>query len=223
MFYCDRDCQKKDWRIHKYECEIYEEFYFRISHNMTRHLLRLFFTCFYLDSSDLFKPKKVPGTDPPQFKTYKDLPTRQLEIERDRDAFKQFKIHERFLLRAGYRFPLGLYYHFCVASSNTIKIQNHNMIPIGLSIFIVESGFENSCNPNADLVFNGIKLETRAIKKISPGEKITISRVDLRFPRVTRQKMLQKTHFITCSCSECTNDKKGKFFLRFLILFEIFR
>ena len=212
MFYCDRDCQKMDWNIHKHECKIYKNHYFTISHNVTRNLLRLFYTCFNSDLRDL--SQKIPGTDPPQYRTYRDLPTRQLEIENDPDAVQQFKFHEGFLRRAGCKFDTELYYHYCVASGNSFEIQNFDMDPIGFSIFILESGFENSCNPNADLVFNGINLETRAIKKISPGEKIAISRIDLKIPRVYRSTTLQKAHFFTCSCSECTTDDNegGKFF-----------
>lgn len=213
MFYCDKDCQTKDWDYHQYECKIFKDYYFIVSHDAIRQLLRLYntFRNRYYHYNDLFTEKRIPGTDPPEYRSYWTLPI-QKAVKNDPVAVQRFNYHMSFFGLAGIKFyKPNVLEHYCLALSNTLEIRNHDMDPIGLSIYVLESGFEHSCTPNADLVFNGTNLQLRAIKEISPGEKITINRIDLKHSRVDRQTMLRTKYFISCSCIKCTGQEEGKF------------
>ena len=163
---------------------------------------------------------KIPGTDPPQFRSYDDLRTALEEAKKDKESMRVFEMYLRFFHLVGINCDREeILDIFCKFVCNYFTIDNGRFRRLGPSIFVLETVFEHSCNPNADLVFNGTTLEVRAIKMISPGEKVTINRVDLIYLGIIRQRMLQ-TYFITCSCSKCLGDnEEGKFFQIFLIFF----
>ena len=225
MFYCSKDCQRQDWKVHKHECKA---FYCHGAPDFTRRMLfRLFLTMKHSPEKRTQR-YKIPGTDPPQYRTYDDLRTfKEAEIKKDKKTFKLFKkIFEDFHFIGIDCKAEEIFDCLCKHLANSFIIENSILLPVGASIFVLESIFEHSCVPNADLIFHGAKLEVRAIKKISPGEKITVGHVDFKYSRDIRKKMFQNC-FITCSCSRCTdNDEEGKFlfncFETFLFSFAVF-
>ena len=209
MYYCNRDCQKKDWKIHKHECKIFKRCQ-RLPDLKRRMILRLFLTLKHFPDKRT-QQHKIPGTDPPQYRTYDDLRTVREEVQKDEEIIETFEnVLEDFQLLGIECDREEIFDCFCKVMGNYFTIENGSILPIGSSIFVLETVFAHSCNPNADLIFYGNNIEVRAIKQISPGEKITISRVDLKHSRVIRKKMLE-TNFITCSCSKCIDEEDGKF------------
>lgn len=69
--------------------------------------------------------------------------------------------------------------------------------------------FNHSCDPNCAAVFDGSKLEIRALRPIPVGSEATISYVELAMPTNTRQDELQTTYHFTCSCARCTRNDVG--------------
>ena len=215
MFYCSKDCQKKDWKIHKLECKIYKAHYEKSvirleeeNHDYFRLLLRVYLT---LEQFPDLRTQsfKVPETDPPQYRCYDDLRICEKEIKSDED---------RALLFLNILFTFGLFgidcdtkkisEHFCKIMMNKFHLDNFDLQIIGLSIFVLESGFKHSCIPNASLVFNGINLKVRALKNISSGEKITINYFSEMIPQKNRRELLQKQYYFTCSCPKCLDYKE---------------
>ncbi|GMH37562.1 hypothetical protein BSKO_05435 [Bryopsis sp. KO-2023] len=79
---------------------------------------------------------------------------------------------------------------------NNHTICDEELRVIGVGIYPLLCMVNHSCAPNCIQVFRGRKLEFRALHKISPGDEITISYVDLmatRFER--RQQLLSNYHF----------------------------
>ena len=235
MFYCSKECQKNDWKIHKLECKIYKAHYERIqlphptNDNLLTHdyfwfLLRVYLTLerFPDRRTESFK---VPGTDPVKYRSYDDLRTCVHEIRTDLARVLNFEmIWDNFYREAGLNFNRGkLFEHFCKIAINRFCVKNVDLRVIGLSIFVPESGFKHSCIPNAALVFNGMNLEVRALKNIPKDEKITINYVTTYISngiisQEDRLKLLKKQYFFDCSCPICLNCKgEGKFFLKLII------
>ena len=224
MFYCNKECQRKDWKIHKFECKTYKKYYeatesedyyhdYASFNDYYRLLLRLHLTLEHFP--DLRNQSfKVPETDPPQYRSYDDLLARQEDIKIDEERFPMFEKILKFFRKAQIDFHREkLFETFCKIMINRFYIENAKLKKIGLSIFILESGFEHSCIPNASLVFNGANLQVRALKSISPGEKITINYRDEVITQKERQERLKELFYFTCSCSKCLEYKdEGKFF-----------
>ncbi len=51
--------------------------------------------------------------------------------------------------------------------------------------------------------FKGLSTQVRAMKKISIGEEITISYIDLAKNKSERQALLKKLYYLNCNCDKC--------------------
>ena len=219
MFYCDKACQRKDWKIHKHECNIYKNHYETIRRDLDRMLLRLYLTIEQFPDKR-FQSEKVPGTVPPQDRSYDDLMTHQDDIEMDENRLQYFEYLLSRFRQAGLDFDRGeLFEHFCKIVVNCYSILNTELNEIGVSIYVLESVFDHSCDPNAAPVFDGIDLEIRALRDISSSEKITISYLDLKASREARQKTLEEQYYFTCSCPKCVNNNEEGKFLKIVLDF----
>jgi hypothetical protein len=68
------------------------------------------------------------------------------------------------------------------------------------------AGLGHDCRPNAVShvsVAGGI-LRITVVRKIWPGEQVTISDIDPRLPRAERQELHKKAKGTACTCSACT-------------------
>ncbi|AEO67295.1 uncharacterized protein THITE_2144701 [Thermothielavioides terrestris NRRL 8126] len=52
----------------------------------------------------------------------------------------------------------------------------------------------------------GRELRVRSLKKIAPGEEITICYIDPTFDVAARQEVLKREYFFDCSCARCTSE-----------------
>ena len=215
MFYCSENCRNRDLKIHKYECEIFKNHYELFHYPTRRLLLRLYLTLKHF-------PDKRFGTDSSQALNYEDLISHRDEIQKDEKKLETFENILKDFHQAGINCDREeLFECFCKIISNTFTMENINTIPIGLSMFVMKSN--HSCDPNADLLFNGVNIKVRALKNISSTDKITVSLVDLKNSRKTRQELLKQSRYIMCTCSKCTNDNEnGKFLYIFCLISLIF-
>ena len=212
MFYCNEDCKKIDWKIHKYECKIYKAHHEIISPESFRLILRTYLTLSRLPYKR-YEYYKIPGTNPPQYRSFDnlpmDLPTKKLK--EDEERIQEFeKMVEGFRL-VGLVDRQKLFESWAKAVTSGFPIKNDHLKNIGVGIFALRLIFEHSCDPNTFLIFNGINREYRAIKNIASGEKITMCYVDLFKPRKDRQEEFTNIYGFTCSCRKCTDDEYGKF------------
>ncbi|GJJ73926.1 hypothetical protein EMPS_06284 [Entomortierella parvispora] len=75
---------------------------------------------------------------------------------------------------------------------------------IGLALYVQSMPFLNhSCVPNCIYTFRGARVECRAIRKVQPGEELTISYIDQIDLTKVRQRHLQDQYHFTCDCPLC--------------------
>ena len=247
MFYCNENCQKWDWINHKNECKFYKGQCKFFRNDIARLLLRVHLSLkrFPQKRTQLFK---VPGTEKfllkedetlqdkmeiveeispdlkPEYRSYNDLRTPKKEVKKNKDTFKLFKTFFDGFRGAGLDVDREeLFEDFCKIVANCTIFSTIYHVQIALSIFV--PGFVHSCAPNACLSKIGRTVQIRALKKISPGEEITISLLsncpndhDI-FSRQDRQKILKEFYYFKCSCPRCMDKDadKGKF-----VHFELF-
>ena len=168
MYYCNDECQDKDWYYHWLECAIYNKHYSDLHDAGIRLLLRLYLT---LERYPLKRLNyyQIPNRDPPQYRCYEMLtPTKegQNEYVMVMTTLAQF---ETFLNRfRAAKLNLDrpkLFGHFIKMLTNCFNIED-NTENIALGIYILESFFQHSCVPNSCMVFNGTRIEVRTIKNI---------------------------------------------------------
>lgn len=70
----------------------------------------------------------------------------------------------------------------------------------GWALDLLSSTLNHSCDPNAFLFFEGRQLRLRSLKRIAPGEELTICYTDPTIEVTLRRAFLQKYHFFDCHC-----------------------
>ena len=71
---------------------------------------------------------------------------------------------------------------------------------VGNALDLLTATINHSCNPNAFVFYEGRELRARSLRKIAPGEEITICYVDPTIFVHGRRQLLQRVHFFECSC-----------------------
>ncbi|KAK0741997.1 hypothetical protein B0T21DRAFT_360516 [Apiosordaria backusii] len=66
----------------------------------------------------------------------------------------------------------------------------------------------HSCEPNAFAFLEKGEIRVRSLKKIAPGEEITISYIDPSIDVKSRQEILMDEHFFECDCTRCKAEIK---------------
>ncbi|OTF84154.1 hypothetical protein BLA29_011193, partial [Euroglyphus maynei] len=176
MYYCGKECQRKDWKQHKLECEIFMENFSIIQKNLYRFLLRLYL---YIEHNpdSLNDRRKFQHDHPDSGRCLNDLMTHREQIIRDPiriNAFQSLCLKFESLKQIQFD-PDKLFKYFCIICINSFQITNCELNGIGSGLYLAESKLDHSCTPNAAPVFNGQRIVIRAIKVIKSGEPITIN------------------------------------------------
>ena len=103
---------------------------------------------------------------------------------------------------------------FCKFGCHLFNIDDGELQPIGVGLFLLPSFFNHSCIGNAVVSFVGQRLFIRVIEPVSIGEEIFISYEDLTRGTIMRRQSLKNTYFFDCNCTECLkflqSDPEGK-------------
>jgi hypothetical protein len=87
----------------------------------------------------------------------------------------------------------------------TISLANHRYAGSSICYYIPHlTGYTSSCGPTAIWTWNGdtFSSELRALRRLEPGEELTVTYVNPCAPRDVRREALQVYHF-TCECPWC--------------------
>lgn len=87
--------------------------------------------------------------------------------------------------------------------SNSFRIVAPSFDPIGLALDPLVSRANHSCVPNAIIVFDGPKLQIRALRRFKAGDEVLISYVDQNNLFSRRQEELQRDYGFKCRCPKC--------------------
>ncbi|KAI0764895.1 SET domain-containing protein [Fomes fomentarius] len=97
-------------------------------------------------------------------------------------------------------------------STNTFTLTDPALNPIGICVAPIVALANHSCDPNAVIVFPRTSSKTGfepllhlvALRDIAPGKEVRISYVDTTLPKHLRQKELKETYNFACLCTLCT-------------------
>ncbi|KAF3686281.1 Histone-lysine N-methyltransferase SMYD3 [Channa argus] len=71
----------------------------------------------------------------------------------------------------------------------------------------------HDCRPNCVMVFEGTKLQLRAVRDINPAEELTISYIETLSLTEDRQRQLEDQYHFTCHCQRCDSRDKDELML----------
>jgi len=202
--YCNQQCQKGDWSVHKHECKCLIEA--RQQPLDIIHLVsRILFKCCGKDNDKNAEFKAV----------IENLASNKELITNDRkEQFFTFIVVLQDYLGACKSIKLedfDVYGLFCRISCNSFTITNAELNTLGIGIYETASLINHSCDPNCVALFNGRDITIRSIRPIPAGEEVTVSYVDIMSPLQVRQRDLLEGYMFVCSCPTCMMQKFNDF------------
>ncbi|XP_070847865.1 histone-lysine N-methyltransferase SMYD3 isoform X2 [Chaetodon trifascialis] len=108
------------------------------------------------------------------------------------------------------REPLSL---IAKVTCNCFTISDGELQEIGVGLYPSLSLLNHDCRPNCVMVFEGTKLQLRAVRDINPEEELTISYIETLSLTEDRQRQLEDQYHFTCRCQHCDSRDKEKLML----------
>ncbi|XP_059136622.1 N-lysine methyltransferase SMYD2 isoform X2 [Peromyscus eremicus] len=201
-FYCDAECQKEDWPLHKLECSSMVVFGENWNPSETVRLTARIL------AKQKIHPERTPSEKllaVKEFESHLDKLDNEKKdlIQSDIAALHQF--YSRHL-----EFPdhSSLVVLFAQVNCNGFTIEDEELSHLGSAIFPDVALMNHSCCPNVIVTYKGTLAEVRAVQEIHPGDEVFTSYIDLLYPTEDRNDRLRDSYFFTCECRECTTKDK---------------
>ncbi|KAG6860720.1 hypothetical protein C0995_008163 [Termitomyces sp. Mi166 len=220
VWYCDSECQNKDWPLHKRECSALQEWVkaapspdLALPSDAVRCLGRLMWTRQKKGSSSRWT-KEIDA----------------MQSHRQSLQSSSFELHAH-LSHALVRYlgiscpeqlskfelnsPKDLVDIISRFITNTFSVTTPTLTPIGASVSPIVALINHSCEPNVVVVFPRSSasspaleplMQIIALRNIEPNEEILTSYIDTTLPRYLRQKSLKETYNFECTCTLCTSS-----------------
>ncbi|EGW03663.1 SET and MYND domain-containing protein 1 [Cricetulus griseus] len=216
--YCDRTCQKDAWLNHKNECSAIKR-YGKVPNENIRLAGRIMWRV-EREGTGLTEGCLV-SVDDLQNHVEHFGEEEQKELRVDVDAFLQYWPPQ------GQQFSMQYISHiFGVINCNGFTLSDQRGLQaVGVGIFPNLGLVNHDCWPNCTVIFNNgnheavksmfhtqMRIELRALGKISEGEELTVSYIDFLHLSEERRRQLRKQYYFDCSCEHCQKGLKDDLF-----------
>ncbi|KAI5610774.1 N-lysine methyltransferase SMYD2-A, partial [Silurus asotus] len=203
-YYCNVECQKGDWSMHKLECSAMCSYGENWCPSETVRLV-----------ARIIVKQKVQ-TEPTQSErllSLKEFESHMDKIDNEKNEMNQTDtaaLHHFYSKYLDIPSNDVLTELFAQVNCNGFTIEDEELSHLGSAVFPDVALMNHSCSPNVIVTYKGTGAEVRAVQKISPGEEIFNSYIDLLYPTEDRMERLKDSYFFTCDCTECTTKSKDK-------------
>uniref|UniRef100_A0A8C4DM92 [histone H3]-lysine(4) N-trimethyltransferase n=1 Tax=Dicentrarchus labrax TaxID=13489 RepID=A0A8C4DM92_DICLA len=110
-------------------------------------------------------------------------------------------------------FAMVCFWSFPLVTCNCFTISDGELQEIGVGLYPSLSLLNHDCRPNCVMVFEGTKLQLRAVQDINPEEELTISYIETLSLTEDRQRQLEDQYHFTCHCQNCDSQDKDRLML----------
>ena len=201
--YCNRECQKADWNVHRAECEISCSF---AADKAIPTLIKLLIRLLKVNEQ-LLKSRRQADTD--AFCTEIQVMGSQEKLpETTKEMFSQYvqlicdtsnREQQVYNPKLAYRALEKLY-------TNTYSIVTEELVSVAAGVYSLASLLNHSCRPNCIQRFCGNQISIRGLERVGAGEELTVSYIDTVQGLGGRREELMKGYLFKCECPRCVRE-----------------
>ncbi|KAL1258285.1 hypothetical protein QQF64_011529 [Cirrhinus molitorella] len=203
-YYCNVECQRGDWPMHKLECSAMCAYGENWCPSETVRLVARII---------LKQKSQTERTPSERVLTLRELEAHLDKLDNEKNEMNDTDIaalHHFYSRHLDFPDNAALTELFAQVNCNGFTIEDEELSHLGSAVFPDVALMNHSCSPNVIVTYKGTVAEVRAVQDISPGEEIFNSYIDLLYPTEDRIERLRDSYFFTCDCKECTSKSKDK-------------
>ncbi|XP_017575944.2 N-lysine methyltransferase SMYD2-B [Pygocentrus nattereri] len=203
-FYCNVECQRGDWAMHKLECSAMCAFGENWCPSETVRLVARIIATLKVQKDRSASEKLL---------LLKDMEANLDRLDNEKREMNEADIaglHHFYSKHLDFPDHQALLTLFAQVNCNGFTVEDEELSHLGSAVFPDVALMNHSCCPNAIVTYRGTLAEVRAVQDVGQGDEIYTSYIDLLYPTEDRIERLRDSYYFSCDCRECKTKSKDK-------------